>query len=256
MKLETVTLALDGDIPLAAFADAVGSFNDLINRITRDVASSEVDWSVIQLDVSSTIVTALGRSSEPADVERVVSAYDDVGRRLAEGELLPDYAVRPVDRLLDLLNGRVQELRFETAKSDWFILRRPEPQFAPTLPPAEWIKGARAVGAVQGRIQTLSSRGGLRFTLYDSIHDKAVSCYLTEGQEEMMRGLWGELATVEGLIQRDPETRRPRSIRQIRQVQRVDERERWDWRRARGASPQNLGGRSAEEAIRKVRDAW
>ena len=256
MALETVTLALDGDIPLAAFADAVGAFNDLISKITGEVASSEVDWSVVQLDVSSTIVTARGRSSEPEDVERVVDTYDDVGRRLASGEPVPHYAQKVTEQLRGLLNGRVVDMRFETAKSDWFVLRHPELGDQEELPAAEWVQGARAVGAVQGRIQTLSSRGGLRFTLYDTIHDKAVSCYLREEQAEMMRGLWGELAVVEGRVQRDPKTGRPLSIRQIRTVRRVDERERRDWRRARGASPKVPETLPAEHAIREVRDAW
>ena len=42
-------------------------------------------------------------------------------------------------------------------------------------------------GAIEGRVQSLSQRKGLRFTLYYQEFDRAVSCYLSEGQEERMR---------------------------------------------------------------------
>ena len=81
----------------------------------------------------------------------------------------------------------------------------------PTLQPV-------AYGGVTGRIQTLSSRGGLRFTLFDTLFDRAVSCYLAEGQEELMRDVWGRMAVVEGLVTRDRATGRPQVIRSVRGV--------------------------------------
>lgn len=51
-----------------------------------------------------------------------------------------------------------------------------------------------AYSAIEGVVQTLTSRRGLRFTLFDSLHDQAVSCYLEDGQEELMRGVWGRRA--------------------------------------------------------------
>lgn len=255
MALETVTLALAGDIPLADFAAALRAFNDLITNITREVApGGDIDWSVDQLEVSSTNVTALGRSDRPDAVASVVRAYDMVGKRLASGDPVPAYATRPANQLLGLINGRVTSITFETAEADRVIARRADERTDAALA-AEWA-GGRAFGAVQGRIQTLSSRNGLRFTLYDTVHDKAVSCYLREGQEEMMRGIWGELAIVEGLVRRDAEDGRPRSIRQIHNVSRIGEGGPYDWEKARGALHRRSDDPPAEVRVRQVRDDW
>jgi hypothetical protein len=112
-----------------------------------------------------------------------------------------------------------------------------------------------AFGAVEGRVQTLSSRGGLRFTLYDSLHDRAVSCYLAEGHEDIMRDAWGRLAVVQGLVKRDPRTGRPVTIREVRSVELLGERSPHDYKRARAAIPLPEGARRAEDVIRQLRDA-
>lgn len=102
-------------------------------------------------------------------------------------------------------------------------------------------------------MQTLSSRGGLRFTLYDLLHDKAVSCYLAEGYEEIMRDLWGKIATVEGLVTRDPLSGRPLAVRQITTVTPKPDLP-ISYRDARGAAP-SLTGLLPEHPIRRLRDA-
>jgi hypothetical protein len=104
---------------------------------------------------------------------------------------------------------------------------------------------------VRGRVQTLSSRGRLRFTLYDALYDKAVSCYLAEGQEDIMRDAWGHVALVEGWVTRDPATDRPLSIRGIERVTLLPEGDPHGYRRARGAV---LGRELPEAIIRRLRD--
>lgn len=83
--------------------------------------------------------------------------------------------------------------------------------------------------------------------------DKAVSCYLAEGYEEIMRGVWGKIATVEGLVTRDPLSGRPLAVRHITKVTPKPDR-RISYRDARGAAP-SLTGLTPEDAIRRLRDA-
>ena len=110
-------------------------------------------------------------------------------------------------------------------------------------------------GAIEGVVQTLSSRRGLRFTLYDSAYDKAVSCYLEQGREDMMRNVWGRRAVIEGRVTRDPETGRPLSIRRVAAVEVVPDYPPGSYRLARGIIPLRPDDPSPEEAIRRVRDA-
>ncbi len=112
-----------------------------------------------------------------------------------------------------------------------------------------------SIGAITGRVQTLSSRSGLRFNLYDTIHDRAVACYLGPGQEEIMRGAWGNRATVVGRVSRDPLTGKPISIRDIRKVELLDDVAPGAYRQARGVVPWEPGDILPEEAIRLLRDA-
>jgi hypothetical protein len=119
------------------------------------------------------------------------------------------------------------------------------------LPVGELV--TRAFGAIEGRLQTVSNRGSLHFTLYDTMNDRAVSCYLEADQDEILRDLWGERVTVEGSITRDANTGRPLTIRQIRRVRPIASRF-GSFREAMGASPWYLSEVRPEEAIRKIRD--
>ena len=49
--------------------------------------------------------------------------------------------------------------------------------------------------------------------MYDELFDSAVSSYLGEEHEDMMRDAWGKRLIVEGWIRRDPETGRPVTVR-------------------------------------------
>ena len=113
-----------------------------------------------------------------------------------------------------------------------------------------------AYGAVEGRIQTLTTRRGLRFTLYDSLHDRAVSCHLREGQQETMRGLWDRCAVVQGRVSRDAITGRPIAIRNITKIEPRPEARTGSYLEAREASPLRPGDPMPEDTLRKIRDAW
>jgi hypothetical protein len=110
-------------------------------------------------------------------------------------------------------------------------------------------------GAIEGRIQTLTNRGSLRFTLYDTHNDKAVSCYVAEGQEDLLRDVWGRRALVEGRIRRDSQTGRPLTIRDVRRIVPLPEPEPYRFYEARGILPLMPGEEMPEERIRRLRDA-
>jgi hypothetical protein len=178
----------------------------------------------------------------------VTHGYLVVGQSLQRGASIP-YAPAVQKAAKDMqgvLNGKVKQLVFETAEDEAAVRAAPVPL---TTKPREIITR----GAVTGRVQTVTNRGSLRFTLYDLLHDRAVGCYLAEGREDLMLGAWGKVAVVEGLVRRDPETGRPLSVRQISELVVRPEGERDSYRAARGAV-QGPFLMSPEEAIRRVRD--
>ncbi len=255
MAKDSVTLALNGDIPLHSYVLGVQRFAGLIEALSDELAGkAELDWVVSDLAAGSAVTTARAEPRDSADIEyidRIVHAYVDVGRSLAKGEriLRSDRVIREALGLEKLLDGRVTSIRFENADEDVTIIN---PGFA-QLPGPRYVS---SYGAVEGQIQTLTSRKGLRFTLFDSLYDQAVSCYLDEGQEETMRGLWGRRAIVEGWVSRDPLSGRPVTIRHISEVIPLADAEPGGFERAAGILPREPDQPAPEELIRQLRDAW
>ena len=256
MSDDVVTLALEGDVSLADFARATQAFDHLLRSLTRTVTPhSDLEWFVEHLDSGSAVMTARPEGTDLRQAESVSEAYRAVGRSLSEHEPIPypPEVVESARQITNLINGRIPSVRFETAR-DTYVIDMPLLQ-GPTLSIVERERTITARGAVEGVVQTLSNRKGLRFTLYDVLFDKAVSCYLRQGQESLMRDVWGKRAIVEGTVTRDPNSGRPLAIRGITDVQLVRDRERGAYRRARGVAPAHPGDQSPEELIRQLRDA-
>lgn len=249
MASRTVTLFLDGTPTLADYATAIAGFADLLASIAQRLApSADVAWEIDGLEAESALTTARGVGPEPEIVNLLAEEYLRVGRQLSTGAFVVGYE-GPTRRLRSVLNGRVPRIKFETADDDVTIFIRPE------IPPPVLEASIVELGAVEGRVQTLSNRGGLRFTLYDLLYDKAVSCYLSEGSEHMMRDVWGRVALVEGRVKRDPVSGRPVAVRQVTRVSPLEEGRSGGWQDAIGAMRGITDGEPAEDAIRRIRDA-
>lgn len=247
MAKNTLTFELGGRVEIADFANGIAAFRRLVTALTPRNAG--VAWVVEDLQPGSAIVTLRGECDNPAAVEKAVEKFEKVGAGLSEHDDLHKFnkRIRDAADAIRKLTGTTDYARFETADNDYTIYpdgQRPN-RPAPTM----------AIGAITGRVQTLSSRGGLRFNLYDRLFDKAVACYLAPGQEEMMREAWGRRARVSGRVFREGSTGRPITIRQIMNVEILEDAPPGSYRLARGAVPRPPGAPLAEEVIRRLRDA-
>jgi hypothetical protein len=252
---DTLTVALEGDtISLEKFAAALRTTLRMVTALAGEVAhnSSPIEWVIDGLDRGSAVATIRGLAApgEEESVELVVAAFGDVARAMESGERITRAraVVNQARQFEKLLGEDVTEIRIETPDRDATI--RQQDRLAVLVAP----QARQNYGAIRGRIQTLSNRGSLRFTLYDTIYDKAVSCYLGDAQQELVRGLWGQIAVVEGLVRRDPQGK-PVTIREITAIVPLREPEPGRWREAFGAVPISPGGESAEATIRRLRDA-
>ena len=252
---ETVTLMLDGHIPPHEFGVAMVGYTGLLNALTTDLkVKGDVDWSLdgligVEERAEEAGITFRGEASDPEKVARVVSAYEAVGAALESGRPIGYSAavVRHAHRITSVLNGKITVVRFQTSERDATVYS--DSVAKARTPPL------RAYGAVTGRVQTLTNRQGLRFTLYDALYDRAVSCYLEEGRDELMRGMWGKMAIVEGWISRDAMTGRPIAIRQVSNVTLRLEVEPGSFKNARGSMRPPAGAELPEVTIRRLRDA-
>lgn len=250
MAKDTITLALGGDILFKDFASAITHLNNLVGALSSEMGVSEdVTWLVHDLHVSSAIATVRGEADFAEKVEKVVTAYGKLGKDLEFGRRL-DFSsdvVREAYAITGILNGHITSIRFETPDSDAIISSHPAKPGEPSI--------KVTFGAAEGRVQTRTERKGLRFTLYDTLNDRAVSCYLQEGQQELMRQVWGQRAIVEGEISRDTISGRPVAIRHLTSIRIVSESEKGSYLKARGIAPRKPESPLPEVLIRQLRDA-
>lgn len=250
MAKDTVTLALSGEVHLDDFSVAIACFHRMIKGLTDQLAQDAVEWTVESLEVGSAIATVKGISADDADVSKVVDGYESLAQALHRRDVVLQCSP-PVSKaareLVGIINGRVSSIRFETDSFDVDVSS------------ADGIVDVGSAeanyGAVRGRIQSISNRGRLRFTLYDDIDDHAISCYLVdESEQEKLREAWGRFAIVEGIVRRNPVTGRPSTVRQVTAVTILDEGTSFDYRDAIGCAPALDDRVSPEAAIRRGRD--
>ena len=257
MANDNLTLALDGRLPLDLFAEAIRDLDTLVRALSLEIAKpAEIAWTLADLQctpedryVSGALVTSIGDAADVASVERVVRAYALVGKALEARTIVPysPAVVTAATKLVSVLNGAITSMRFQTPEEDATVQAA---GLMPALAPASLV----ANGAVEGTVETLSRRKGLRFTLYDTHFDRAVSCYLNTGQEDVVRSAWGNRAIVEGRITREPIAGRPVIIRDITAVEVIEHRP-GGFKRARGAVPVPPSAPPPEEFVRRLRDA-
>lgn len=248
MANDNLTIVAEGDLRIRDLELLFERFGKLIRALSSEVAhEGRIEWTVDDLRSGSAILTAKGISHDQDAVVRTVGAYGNVADALARGET-PEYSqrvVRSAENLRKLLNGHVTTLRFSTPENEWAVS-------SPTQRPQKNLKPR--FGAIKGWIQTLSARQSLRFTLFDSIFDQPVSCYITEDQLEQARRAWQHRVIVEGRIWRDAETGRPTSIREIETIKIQPVPPPGTYQRARGALQDFAGEEPAEQTIRRLRD--
>ena len=247
MDKNTITFEIGGRVELKGFAAGIAAFQRLVNALTP--RNSGVTWVVDDLQPGSAIATFRGEADNPAAVARIVSGYERVGAAMSSYSDLSGFDDRVVSAVqrIKALTKTTEYVRLETEAGDFTIYPNGHQPPVPALP--------TSIGAITGRIQTLSNRNGLRFNLYDTVHDKAVSCYLASGQEELIREAWGQRATVTGRVSREAVAGRPVAIRQIVDITTLDEPVPGSYRQARGAVPWQPGQPRPEDVIRLLRDA-
>jgi len=252
MPDDSVTLGLSGEVPSSLFARAMQHFDKLIQALTTELAKQDAfDWILDDLQFGSATVTIRAEAKRGEDldrIDRVVRAYTDIGRKLERDEplLYSEKVIKEAQGIVSLLNGHITAVRFETAETEATIIS----PLTERLPKRTYM---RAYDAIEGRVQTLTNRKGLRFALYDSFYDHAVSCYLVAGQEELMRDVWDRRAIVEGWVSRDPFSGRPVAIRRITDIKVLDDVRPGSYREARGALSGERAQLPPEERIRRAR---
>ncbi|MCW1970952.1 MAG: hypothetical protein KIH69_022815 [Anaerolineae bacterium] len=250
MSVESLILALDGEISLENFAQAIDGFLGVVRTLATEIMPSQpFDWVIDDLEYGSAIVSVRpSQTLVPNELTTLGKRYLMLGYALNsgnQGQLSPAI-FKAGQRLLSVVSTGI---RFETSDDEVIIKPYKNEVNMPVYPQAR-----HSFGVVRGTVQTLSRRKGVRFILYDVMFDKPVSCYLTTGQEDMVKNYWGCRVSVSGQISRDGLTGVPLSIRNITNISSSEPSEPGSWRKAKGVL-KNVFDTSSERVIRELRDA-
>lgn len=254
MASDQLALHLDGNVSLAELADALESFNGLIEALSDDITpGASIKWTIVGLESGSATAKVRGEAAvgdDIDDVSRIVQAYGIVGRALESNAVIP-YSPRVREqarKLTGVLRGNVTAIRFRAADDEEATIIEQmnikEPKFVTSY------------GSIEGRVLTLASRRQLAFTLYDSVYDHGVTCYFQLGREDEVQRIWRKHVRVDGLVSRDIVSGQPESVHDIREIVPLEKEAVGGFELARGAVPRPKGAPDAVEAIRRVRDAW
>ena len=247
MSEATLTFEIGGRVELKDLREGISLFSDLIAALTPN---GEAAWVVEDMRAGSAAMTLRGESDDPAVLERAIADYEKVGQDLSHNRD-PEHSVPEVIKVareIASFANRRDYVRFRTPNLNCKV-HGYKPKTDGT--PSESV----SIDAITGRVHTLRSRSGLRFVLYDDVLNKPVECYPNPGQEETMRKAWGKRVQVFGKISRDWETGIAKTVRDLLDVEILEEPEPGAFRKARGAVPLRPGDPRAEEVIRRFRDA-
>lgn len=249
-----LTLQLNGYPDADKFATFVSSSRFLVKALSSSVIpksrrrANRLRWYPRNASVNgAAIISYEAPNSSRENFQRVEDAFFQVGNALRSGEDIPfsHSVAEHAERLRRIVDDDIESLVFLNEGHETIVKRDIEVSGTPPV---------AAYDEVQGRIETISSRKGWRFILYDSYFDRAVTCYLGELEDEQeLTQYFGKVVRVMGLVTRDPETDRPFKIKNIRGFKLV-EQPKYSWRDAKDSIqfPNEL---TPERYIRNLRDA-
>lgn len=250
--MDTLTLILNGDIPLDLFAQAVTHFSEMVGSLSDEVADEQpIGWEIEHLHAGSAVIAVAARSDDIEAVDRIVRAYDEIGEALSRREPVPfsPTVATHAYGLAGLINGKITSLSMGTRLR---TLKVTEPAANDVTQP-EKERRRPAYGELRGEVGAIIRRPRMQITVYDQLFDRGVPCYLADGWQERVNNLLGKQVAVIGLLYRDPVTDRPTKLREIVSIN-ILPAPSGDFRRARGVIPWQPGDEPAESTIRRLRD--
>jgi len=248
-----ISLKLNGEVELAEFAKAMGHFTALIEKLTSDIGEqAEIDWEIAELEGGSALAAIIGKSANEIAVDKVVQAYEVIGRAITDRDPIPysEAIAHEARSITQIINGKIKSVEMCTEEFKTII----DSSVIEQMPKEE--EEGYSFGTVTGQVQTISDRGNMRFIVYDALFDRAVSCYLAKDQENLMLDAWDKRTiSVAGKVYRDRETGRPYKVCDVYYIEKRKISPSGSFMRAQGIVPWKEGDELPEDIIRRYRDA-
>jgi hypothetical protein len=208
-----LTLDLEGSrIPADRFKRAVNAFIDLVEQVGREVSGRRVDW-IVSVKGGSAHLSA---SPEPAPrvpaaliVKAISSGMRLMERRAQRPRHFSDEALVSARELANVADGKgIVSAQITSDKVAPVAVSKRTALHVETLLDA-FIKD---YGTIEGRLESMSRRGGPHFFVFDALTDEAVRCYIREEKMHDVLGAFGRRVAVSGLVRYRKTNGQPMSV--------------------------------------------
>lgn len=223
-----LSLRIDGEISIEAFRDALANFLHLLREVEQSIAGDRaVRWTLDRLYHGSPAVMTWKGTPRPPKRKRgqaetpvqdfvpvVAKAILSGVSKLERGEGRPEaFTDEALESTLNLARLKMRRgihalaLIGENGST-------PQPEPPTVLEVTERVAASvneiiapryTAPGAVEGRLQAISSRGQLHFVIYDSVFGVRVRCDIPDTLKPRALAAFDERVLVTGLVARDAE---------------------------------------------------
>jgi len=214
-KPERLTLDLEGPrITADSFKKAVGAFVDLIHTVSAKLAgdSKSIRWIITVKDgsvhLSATPEALRPQVQVPQVVRAITTGLRTVERRAQRPANFTDDALRRVYDLANVPDGHDITLAKIVGTQGSVSVSRNAADHVET------ILGTAVAdyGSIEGKLQTISVRGGFHVIVYDDLTDERVRCVTDDTQLPTVVKALGKRVAVSGVI-RYRKTGEPISVR-------------------------------------------
>ncbi|MHB8279758.1 MAG: hypothetical protein ACYDIA_19195 [Candidatus Humimicrobiaceae bacterium] len=186
-KHNSITLKLQGDrITSDKLKTGIGAFYGFVDEIASQIygVKNPIKW-IVRVKEGSIVLVNEPELSENLDLQKQDKVFDFIQKGI---DVLEKEAQCPPffnDRALEFLENLVSLPSYRgngLTGVDIYIDDKKNALTQHIIANVDILLGvySKALGSIEGRLQTLSARGSLKFIVYDALTDKGTYCYIGE----------------------------------------------------------------------------
>lgn len=186
------------------FLRGIRAFFGILDDVTKNICENEqhICWSV-QVESGSNLVCIKPKPGSSTQLVQRITDTVHEGIKTFENQCEePEYfSLQAIKQLQDLGNLTSTDEKKRTSirvwrKRDLVVITHKTAAHV-----AEFLKeGTKDHGSVEGRLQTISERGGFKFVIYEPVWDKSITCYVDDELFGEVLKSFGKRVEVFGII--------------------------------------------------------